>query len=109
MREKLLRIKRSRLKPEELFLIDIIENMTINEDDDDHTIWVKDGLITLQLNKKNVLFNQPQIYNSVWVNTEIWRVFGKDYGNDYKQTKLIIKTILDKYLNLDDCFPYIVQ
>ena len=92
IKDKLIRIKRSRLNPEELLLIDIFNGMTVKEQTlyPNNICWEKDG---------NVLFLHSLIETYLIVNyNEIWRELEK-YFRTYTQIQSFINKMVEENLN----------
>ena len=96
MKDKLIKIKRSRMKPEELFLIDILNYITIKEQTKNITIWEKDG---------QILFTQDFKNGWLWVSYKIWDRIREFFDDDYSKTHFSIKKIVKDYLNWDNLEP----
>ena len=93
MKDKIIRIKRSRMKPEELFLIDIFNDMTIFEQNRFPYIvfWVKDG---------ETLFKQNINDGMLSVNYyKIWSVLSSDYDMYFTDIGQFIKYMVEKHMN----------
>ena len=76
MRDKLIKIKRSRLKPEELFLIDILNEIKIIHQNDYFIFWgISDEILFVE----NLEFG--------WLSCsreKIWDVIDDTYGENYE-------------------------
>ena len=99
IRDKLIRIKRSRYKPEELFLIDILNDIELKEQYEypDSVFWVVGDVI---------MFEQDFKHKRLFVNDGyIWSVFETKYGYKYTKIESIITDVVGKYLNLKDLIP----
>ena len=89
MRDKLIRIKRSRYKPEELFLIDLIYGMSIREQSiyNDRVFWEKDNKIIFEL-----------CYSRLRVNYKlIWKPVGEKHNLTYIEMCILIKKVVSEY------------
>ena len=93
MKEKLLRIKRSRLKPWESDLFDIIYNTEIHNNGN-YTYWKKDGLMFLKYNKNKKIF----YYSNKLVHKVIWDKYHSDKNIN---TWNFIWTFCGNYFNLE--------
>ena len=92
MKDKLIKIKRSRVKPEELFLIDILNDITIFEQNinPDIIFWVKDG---------EILFKQNINSGVLSVNYyKVWSVLSSDYDIYFTDIRQFIKDMVEKYM-----------
>ena len=100
IKDKLIRIKRSRLKSEEIFLIDIFNGMTIKEQTlyPNNICWEKDG---------NVLFLYKPKTNHILVNySDIWEKLDKQYFS-YKDKQLFLNKMFSYYLKMEvNCGSY---
>ena len=86
MRDKLIRIKRSRLKPEELFLIDILNDIIIRKDEfSDGVYWDKDGY---------TLFKSDFEDGFLYVDYDrIWSILESHISCDFIQIQSFIKML----------------
>ena len=95
LKNKLIRIKRSRYRSEELFLIGILNDITIYEPvtTKDRIFWKYD---------EKVIFEQRFKTNTlVCDHLKIWKVLREKYNLSDIETKLTIKKIVEEYLNWD--------
>lgn len=97
--EKINKIKYSRLKSEERFVIDYITDIEqYVHKDISNSIFYKKGDIRL--------FELEKDMGVLWCNyDDFWSVLESKYNLDYEQIKTLIKKIVEKYLIDDDITP----
>lgn len=93
MLDKIKRIKRSRLKPEELFLMDILNEITITvQDKKGWYCWEKDG---------KIIFKHDDIGRKLYCSKKyIWVVMFNEFGYCYSDAKYFIRDMTMKYKGL---------
>jgi hypothetical protein len=92
MEEKIKRIKKSRIKPQEKFLIDILEqtNMVICPVKPyDKYYYLNDDLI-IHINH----------HKSLRINNDIWKVLVNDFNLHFKQACNLIRSTLASYYKI---------
>ena len=102
MKDKLIRIKRSRMKPEELFLIDILNNITIKKQTlyDDSIYWETDGII---------MFIQNFYDNCLYVkHTHIWYVLTSTFCYSESDVVLLIESVVKKHMGWFGLTPVMI-
>lgn len=101
LKDKIKRIKLSRLIPEERFLIETLDGIEKFTDTKypNSVFYKKDEII---------LFEHDLKSNILWCNQKIiWSVFVDKYQYDYIHTLLIIKRIVNEFLDLENIRPSI--
>ena len=90
-KEKIIRIKRSRYKPEELYLMDLIDGMYIIQQtkSPNNVFWEKNN---------KIIFEQETQHDRLKVNYNlIWKVVGEKYDLTYIDVCKLMKKILIQY------------
>jgi hypothetical protein len=100
MKDILRKIKYSRLKPEERFLIDILHNVTIfeNEEYPNNLYYKYNNEIVFNYNLKNGNFYAN--------NTKIWSILNSKFHLNYQQVSLLIKGMVEEHLKLKEITPH---
>ena len=94
MKDKIIRIKLSRLKPEELFLINILNDIEIRNDEDLPNIiyWDKDCEYFFKLD-----YSKNKIYCS---RKKVWDIIIINYGYGYSDAQSLIKNTIERQMKL---------
>lgn len=89
MRDKLIRIKRSRYKPEELLLMDLVDGMYIIQQtkSPNNVFWEKDNKIIFEIAYSNLRVNYDLIWNPV----------REKYNLTYTEMCSLMRTVVSKY------------
>lgn len=99
IKDKIKQIKYLRLKPEERFLLDMMNGIKpfISKNYPKSIFWKKDD---------DILFEQD--YKNGWLRcnyNKIWSVFSKKYEYSYPEIQSFIKSVVDKDTNLGGLTP----
>ena len=95
IKEKIKLIKYLRLKPEERFILEMIDGIEIHEQQTyQHFIfWKKDNIVLFEQDFENGYLRVN--------NNKIWSIFKHKYGYTYDETQSFIKKIIDKDTKLN--------
>jgi hypothetical protein len=96
-------IRKSRLKPEELWFIDFIKDLeeVKSEDYPDSIFFKKDGEVVFEHDLKD---------NTLWCHYyKIWSVFEDEFGINYVESQLLIKNVVEEHLNWRGLTPTFIS